>query len=349
MIERIGVGFVGAGGVVQAIHLPTLARLQDRFRTVAVWDVQPPLAQAVAEIAGAKAHSSLDALLADPAVDVVAVCTPPPFHADQVIAAMRAGKRAILCEKPLAATVAEAECIAVVAAETGVPLVVGSMHIYDPALRSAGSALAKLAAEAHTIRSSMTLPSNSHIEQWVFEAVPRPVDAPPRSAPSGDRRIWMVRDGIMELAIHDLPIVRMFVPEGEQANVTDVATFGPIGYAITLRAGDRLIELFAHMGKHWQPRWTFEAMSETMVLQIEFTPSFVHAGSGVTTISRDGRSIVHHPQMHNGYEGEWLAIAATLAGKQGKIATADTLVADVKFAIDIACQSCALVEGRIAA
>jgi hypothetical protein len=158
-----------------------------------------------------------------------------------------------------------------------------------------------------------------------------------------------VRGGIMELAIHDLPIVRMFVPEGEQAIVTDVASFDPIGYAITLRAGDRLIELFAHMGKHWEPRWTFEAMSETTVLQIEFTPSFVHVGSGITTISRDDRSVIHHPQIYNGYEGEWLALAATLAGKPGAIATTDTLVADVKFAIDIGLQACALVEGRIAA
>ena len=47
-----------------------------------------------------RAHGSYDALLSDPDVDVVYVATPHPFHEQNVLAALDAGK-AVLCEKPL--------------------------------------------------------------------------------------------------------------------------------------------------------------------------------------------------------------------------------------------------------
>lgn len=54
-----------------------------------------------AEFGGITAHASYDALLADPAVQVVYIGTPHDSHADLCIRAARAGKH-ILCEKPLA-------------------------------------------------------------------------------------------------------------------------------------------------------------------------------------------------------------------------------------------------------
>jgi predicted dehydrogenase len=53
-------------------------------------------------------YASFDALLADDAVDVVHVTTPNALHADQAVAAFAAGKH-VVCEKPLATTVADAE------------------------------------------------------------------------------------------------------------------------------------------------------------------------------------------------------------------------------------------------
>ena len=54
------------------------------------------------------AYASLDALLDDDAVDVVHVTTPNALHAEQALAALAAGKH-VVCEKPLATTVADAE------------------------------------------------------------------------------------------------------------------------------------------------------------------------------------------------------------------------------------------------
>lgn len=57
-----------------------------------------------------KVYSEFEKLLADPEVELVDICTPTPFHAPQVIAALKSGKH-VLCEKPLARTSADARQI----------------------------------------------------------------------------------------------------------------------------------------------------------------------------------------------------------------------------------------------
>jgi predicted dehydrogenase len=56
------------------------------------------------------------ALLSDPTIDAVHVCTPNSLHYEMVMAAMRAGKH-VICEKPLASTVAQAEEMILLAKE----------------------------------------------------------------------------------------------------------------------------------------------------------------------------------------------------------------------------------------
>ena len=63
-------------------------------------------------------HGSFDALLADPAVDVVYIATPHPHHHAGALAALRAGKH-VLVEKPLALTATQATEIQALAAELG--------------------------------------------------------------------------------------------------------------------------------------------------------------------------------------------------------------------------------------
>jgi predicted dehydrogenase len=59
---------------------------------------------------GVKIYRQFDELLADPAVELVDICTPTPFHAAQAIAALKSGKH-VLCEKPLARTSGDARRI----------------------------------------------------------------------------------------------------------------------------------------------------------------------------------------------------------------------------------------------
>lgn len=66
-------------------------------------------------------------------IDAVIVCTPPSSHADICIAAMNAGKH-VLCEKPLAKTIFEAEAMLKVAKNTGRILKCGFNHRHHPAI-----------------------------------------------------------------------------------------------------------------------------------------------------------------------------------------------------------------------
>ncbi|HIH48011.1 Gfo/Idh/MocA family oxidoreductase [Candidatus Woesearchaeota archaeon] len=69
-------------------------------------------------------------------VDVVIVCTPPHLHAEISIAAMDLGKH-VLCEKPLATSVKEAERMVASAKKNGVVLKCGFNHRHHPAILDA--------------------------------------------------------------------------------------------------------------------------------------------------------------------------------------------------------------------
>src|SRR6478735_7665188 len=126
-----GVGVIGAGPGVAALHLPTLERLRELFSVVHVADNGGGRAAELAARVGATASQGAAELLADPAVDVVAICSPPGEHARQIREAIAAGKRAILCEKPLATSEAEAEEVVDACRRAGVVLFVATNHLYD--------------------------------------------------------------------------------------------------------------------------------------------------------------------------------------------------------------------------
>jgi len=79
-----------------------------------------PAARCAAVAAGARAHAATEALLADPGVQAVYVATPNHLHRAVVEAAAAAGKP-VLCEKPMAATLGDAEAIVASVARAGVP------------------------------------------------------------------------------------------------------------------------------------------------------------------------------------------------------------------------------------
>jgi predicted dehydrogenase len=79
-------------------------------------------------------YPDLAAALADPAVDVVHICTPNVLHLEQAAAALLAGKH-VVCEKPLATSVADAEHLAGLAARTGLVLAVPFVYRYHPVVR----------------------------------------------------------------------------------------------------------------------------------------------------------------------------------------------------------------------
>ena len=101
MSLRIGV--IGAG-IMGADHAHTLRRSVRGAEVTAVADVDLARAQATASTEngqGARAYDDAHTLIGDPAVDAIVIASHDSVHAEQIVAAVRAGKP-VLCEKPLA-------------------------------------------------------------------------------------------------------------------------------------------------------------------------------------------------------------------------------------------------------
>ena len=108
-------GIAGFGWVARDFTLPALVAAGDRL--VAICDPDPA-ARARAEALGARAHVDIAGLAADTEVEAVYVATPNHLHRPMVEALARAGK-AVLCEKPLAQNLAEAEAMIAAASRGG--------------------------------------------------------------------------------------------------------------------------------------------------------------------------------------------------------------------------------------
>lgn len=142
--DRIRVGIIGLGLIAQAVHLPNLVTLRDRFRVTHVCDLSGTVAEAIADGLPGEVRASRDwrAVVDDGDLDAVLVLTPGD-HAPTVGAALERGRH-VLVEKPLCVTVAEAHELERLAEAAGVVLQVGYMKMYDPMVVPAREALARL-------------------------------------------------------------------------------------------------------------------------------------------------------------------------------------------------------------
>lgn len=110
-MAKVRIGIVGCGGIANGKHLPSIKANSDLAEIVAFCDVLPERAEKACKeygAEGAKVYTDYHDLLADPAVEVVHVCTPNVAHCPITCDAFVAGKH-VMCEKPMAATVADAQ------------------------------------------------------------------------------------------------------------------------------------------------------------------------------------------------------------------------------------------------
>ena len=126
--DRLGIGFIGSGFITR-FHIQSMVGVREAD-VLGVWSPNDEHAEAAAALArdldvgAARAFASIEALVADPAVDAVWLCGPNHTRVaniDAVCAALTAGAtlRGVACEKPLARTVAEAKRIKTLVDEAG--------------------------------------------------------------------------------------------------------------------------------------------------------------------------------------------------------------------------------------
>ncbi len=158
MKGKVRIGIVGAGWAANNVHAPCYMR-DPLVEIVAVSSRTREHARSFAERYGVKAwYTDYKEMLKREDIDIVDVCVPNYLHADVSIAALEAGKH-VICEKPLAISVEQADEMIQAARRNGVELMYAENSLFAPALLRAkgiideggiGRVLSVEAREAHS-------------------------------------------------------------------------------------------------------------------------------------------------------------------------------------------------------
>ena len=191
--KPIGVGLIGVGrhGARYAQHL-----IQD-LSTVSLRAVcrrHPEQGFYVPGAESVKVYGDARSLIADPAVDVVVVVTPPIYSSEICRLAIQA-RKPLLIEKPLATTAIDARIMAAQASEAGVPLMTGQTLRFDQTIQ-------RLKTLQPCIGRSQRLELVFHIE--VRKTAPDHADG------------YGKRGAVLEIGVHMLDLVRYLTDEEPQ-------------------------------------------------------------------------------------------------------------------------------------
>jgi predicted dehydrogenase len=128
------VGLVGCGAVTKLYYTPALQQLTrlGEIQVVALFDPNAaniaPIQQAFPKAVTVREFDELTRL----SLDLAIVASPPPYHASQTIQLLQAGMT-VLCEKPMALSVAEGEAMVTAASDAQRLLAVGLIRRFLPA------------------------------------------------------------------------------------------------------------------------------------------------------------------------------------------------------------------------
>ncbi len=115
----VTVALLGCGAIART-HAKAFVRFSSRCRIVSLCDMYPEKAEALRREHGLEApvHREIDAVFADGSVDLVSICLPPSLHAEAAIRALESGKH-VLCEKPMAPSLADCDAMIAAAKRSG--------------------------------------------------------------------------------------------------------------------------------------------------------------------------------------------------------------------------------------
>ena len=129
-MKKVKWGVISAGGIADRRTIPGLM-IAKNAELAAVMDIDEEAAKRVAKKYDVdKAYTKERDLIKDPEVQAIYIASPANKHAKQVIAAAQAGKH-LLCEKPLAMTVAQAKDVAKAVRKSGVKFAEGYMMRFN--------------------------------------------------------------------------------------------------------------------------------------------------------------------------------------------------------------------------
>ncbi|MCS3745321.1 putative dehydrogenase [Xanthomonas arboricola] len=159
-MSKLGIAIVGTG-MIGAVHRRAALLAGAQVRGIAA--SSPQRAREVAQSWNVpRAYRDIEDVVADPQVQVVHVCTPNHLHRAMAQAALQAGKH-VICEKPLATTLQDAQAVAALAAATGLVATVPFVYRYHPVVREARARIAQ--GDLGPLR----LIHGSYLQDWLLD------------------------------------------------------------------------------------------------------------------------------------------------------------------------------------
>lgn len=158
-MKKINIGVVGTGFIGPA-HIEALRRLPNTY-VKALCEVTQPIAREKADMLGIEIACTFEELLNIDDIQVIHICTPNFLHYSQARAAIKAGKH-VVCEKPLATKLEEAEELVQLAADSGL---VNAVHFnlrYYPLVRQM-----KVMREKGDLGEIYSI-IGSYLQDWLF-------------------------------------------------------------------------------------------------------------------------------------------------------------------------------------
>ena len=331
--DRVRVGILGLGAVAQAVHLPLLDRLADRFRIAAIADLSPSLVHVIGEryrVPAENRFTDLGGLLSSTDIDALMILT-SGSHGDAILAGLDRGV-AVFAEKPLAWTLAEADAIAArLAADERALLQVGYMKLYDPAVVEALE-VAGDTERVGPIRSIEVRVLHPTSERQLAHArlLPPPADIPTatidRLRDEGER-LRSVAVGpaaatlgplysniVLGSIVHELALIRAFAGDPVAIDAVDVWPDGVWPPSVSIDgqlAGDARFAIRWHFLPDYPAyREEVRVITERSSVELEFpSPYLLHAPTDLHTaeLTGDARSDTRFRSVAEAFEEELLA------------------------------------------
>lgn len=216
------VGLVGAGGMMQITHLPSLLQIAD-VELVAVAELDHAKAEKLATAYRIpRTFASAQELADHPEqLDCAVVVTLKEHHAAAIIPFLEAGVP-VFTEKPLAGSRADAEKICAASERTGTPVMVGYMRQFDPAVQRAKELLDK--GSIGDVRFAQFRDFGGNWQMGAATLHSLPIAPPPAklpaafsaSSPSQPEPSERVLTEWLEVWVHDVNLMRHLLgdPEG---------------------------------------------------------------------------------------------------------------------------------------
>ncbi|MEU9507953.1 Gfo/Idh/MocA family oxidoreductase [Micromonospora sp. NPDC048170] len=337
--KRIRIAVAGLGIIAHTAHLPLLQRRGDLFEVVALADLSPSRLADTGHRYGVdpgRRYADAARMVTDGGCDAVLLAT-SGSHGDLAGLALGAGVP-VLCEKPLAYTLAETTRLAGLGAG-GAALMVGYMKQYDPAVAEAARLLAELGGPERVHAVEVTVLHAGGDRQLRFANLPpAPVDVPGEEAVrlSGagarllDAAVGTDPDArtlyqiLINSVSHDLSLLRLFT--GAPATVEHVATWpltpdGPVEPSVEISGR---LPSGARYGIRWLNLPGYPAYRETVTmhhaygsLELVFpSPYLLNAPTTLTVVDHHGggERRAAYRSVTEAFEQELVAFHAMVTG-----------------------------------